>query len=280
VARALHRAYRRAGDFVAFNVCALSESMFEDALFGHVRGAFTGAVQATRGYLGEANEGTLFLDEVGALPVGLQAKLLRALETGVYRPIGSTADAQSNFRLVSATNQPLDAAVMAGHFRSDLHFRMSGLVVHVPPLADRVDDIPPLASHFLAGGGLSAGVIDRAGMRWLQGRAWPGNVRQLRHFVELAAALGGGRLSQSVFEEAASLYGPEPASAAGSVEESALIKRALSAAGGRIDAAAEALGVHRATLYRRMKSLGIVRYDASDGLPVARGAPQRGVAVR
>src|SRR5512146_522674 len=144
VAASLHKQSRRDGAFVAFNVCALSDSMFEDALFGHAKGAFTGAVGESLGFLREANGGTAFLDEISGLPLAQQAKLLRALETGVVRPIGSARDAITDFRLIAATNERVDDLVDQGRFRPDLAHRLRGLVLTLPTLAERVDDIPAL----------------------------------------------------------------------------------------------------------------------------------------
>ena len=262
VAMALHRAFHRPGPFVAFNVCALSESMFEDSLFGHVRGAFTGALHATRGYLGEANEGTLFLDEVGGLPLGLQVKLLRALETGFYRPIGSSADAHSAFRLVTAINEPLEDVMAAAKFRADLAFRMAGLVIAIPSLADRVGDIPLLVRYFLTEGGHAPTTVAAEAMRWLQARDWPGNVRQLRQFVQLLVAISPDTVTASLCEEVAAQYCLDSVRPLRSSEESTLIREALSEAGGCIDQAARELGIHRATLYRRMKRLGIAEHTS------------------
>ena len=146
----LHRDSGRSGGLVAFNVCALGESMFEDALFGHVKGAYTGALGESLGFLREANGGTAFFDEISGLPLPLQAKLLRAIETGVFRPIGASRDAMSEFRTVAATNEQLRELVAAGRFREDLMHRLSGITVRMPTLAERVDDIPELVRHFLA----------------------------------------------------------------------------------------------------------------------------------
>src|SRR3954470_19051267 len=148
VAAALHQASGRRGRLVAFNVCAIGDALFEDALFGHVRGAFTGAANDSAGFLREADAGTVFLDEISGLPWALQAKLLRAVETGEFRPVGAARDARSDFRVVAATNEHLDDLVECGRFRADLKHRIGGVVISVPTLAERVDDIPDLTRYF------------------------------------------------------------------------------------------------------------------------------------
>ena len=209
VARALHVASRRPGGLVAFNVCAVADALFESAVFGHVRGAFTGAVADSPGYLAEADRGTAFLDEVGALPLAAQAKLLRAVELHEFRPVGAARDRRSDFRVVSATNDDVEQLVRAGRFRADLAERLGGIVLEVPPLAARRDDIPALVAHFvaLAAAGARQGGSPHArsphersdamphlaefspeALALLQAHAWPRNVRQLRHAVERALA--------------------------------------------------------------------------------------------
>jgi DNA-binding NtrC family response regulator len=148
VAQALHRASGRKGRCVAFNACAIPDAMFEDALFGHVRGAFSGASHDHTGYLGEANGGTVFMDEIGSLGIDAQAKLLRAVETRVFRPVGARRDQESDFRLVTATNVRLGDLVGTGRFRPDLAHRISAAVITVPALAEHPEDIPALAEHF------------------------------------------------------------------------------------------------------------------------------------
>ena len=164
--------------------------MFEDALFGHVRGAYTGAIGEAMGYLREANGGSAFFDEISGLPLPLQAKLLRAIETGVFRPIGAARDARSDFRPIAATNDDLSELVRDGRFRADLWHRMSGVVLRVPALVDRIDDVPLLARHFL---GAAARVTDDA-MAALMSRAWPGNVRELRQVLEAASVFANGAI--------------------------------------------------------------------------------------
>jgi DNA-binding NtrC family response regulator len=259
VAALLHNLSGRDGAFVAFNVCALGESMFEDALFGHVRGAYTGAICESLGYLREANGGTVFFDEISGLPLPLQAKLLRAVESGVFRPIGSGRDARSDFRLVAATNENVAELVNAGRFRGDLAFRMSGIVLSVPSLSDRRDDIPALAAHFARRTRPKAELTRRA-ERLLQEREWPGNVRELRQVIDAAMIFARDVLDEDAVERAlanrASVGRTACDSASGEREEFTAL---LAAARWDTARLAEQLGVHRATVYRRAKRFGIRR---------------------
>jgi DNA-binding NtrC family response regulator len=195
VAQAIHLASARPGRLVAFNVCAISESMFEDALFGHVRGAFTGAVSDSLGYLLEADRGTLFLDEISGLPINAQVKLLRAVETREFRPVGARSDRRSDFRVVAASNQDVEDLIAREQFRPDFAFRLRGIDITVPPLRQRPEDIRVLAEHFAALAAhetrrpitLSAEVLRR-----LERGTWPGNVRELRQIVGRAIAFAKG----------------------------------------------------------------------------------------
>ena len=255
VAAQLHCASGRTGSLVAFNVCAIGETMFEDALFGHVRGAYTGAIGESMGFLREANGGTAFFDEISGLPLPLQAKLLRAIETGVFRPIGAARDARSDFRPIAATNDDLSELVREGRFRADLWHRMSGVVLRVPALVDRIDDVPVLARHFLGGG---ASVTDDA-MAALMTRAWPGNVRELRQVLEAASVFGNGVIDATAIDAAVANRGartPKNSPARSLAERSELVAVLESAAWDTSRAASE-LGIHRATMYRRMKRHGI-----------------------
>jgi DNA-binding NtrC family response regulator len=280
VAELLHRQSGRDGAFVAFNVCALGESMFEDSLFGHVKGAYTGAGGETLGFLREANGGTAFFDEISGLPPQLQAKLLRAIETGVVRPIGSTRDARSDFRTIAATNERLDDLVESGRFRADLAHRLSGLVLLVPSLADRVDDIPVLVEHFARRSRPNQAVtVTRAAMHVLQGRPWPGNVRELKQVVESSLAFSRDAIDVDALNmvlmqrSRASSGGPR---AAGFVERQRLLE-VLATASWDTTRAATMLGVHRTTVYRRMRRLGIVTPESSD--VIARGVDARGQMI-
>jgi DNA-binding NtrC family response regulator len=253
VARALHTLSGRRGRFVAVNVCAVAEAMFEATLFGHVRGAFTGAVRDADGYMVEADGGTLFLDEIGGLPQAMQAKLLRALETREFRPVGAGRDRASDFRVVAASNQPLRALVAAGRFRADLAHRLNAVEIHVPALATRGEDVAPLARHFAAAASPGAPVmLSDAALARLREHGWPGNVRELRNVVERAVAFAVGG---AVGEREVALNGTMPAAAA----ERDQLLHLLDGCGWDTDEAARRLGVHRATIYRRMERLSISR---------------------
>ncbi|MEO7086496.1 MAG: sigma-54 dependent transcriptional regulator [Gemmatimonadaceae bacterium] len=262
VAGLLHQLSRRNGNFVPFNVCAIGDSMFEDALFGHVRGSYTGAVSDSLGYLREADRGTAFFDEISALPMGLQAKLLRAIETGVFRPIGATRDARSDFRVVAATNESLVDAGTRGAFRADLRHRLSGVVVRVPPLSERVEDIPDLARFFLreAAELEVRETLDSGAIRLLMELSWPGNVRELKLVVETATALAPGSVDRRSVERAL-LHRPGMVCDSLPVNDESLRRRelivALHDAKWDVDRTADGLGLHRTTLYRRMKEHGI-----------------------
>lgn len=257
VAQALHACSGRRGAFVAANACAITESVFESTVFGHRRGAFTGAIADSAGLLAEAHGGTCFLDEVSGLPLMLQAKLLRAVETGRYRPVGARADAVSSARIVCASNDDLDGLVSAGRFRADLWFRLGAIVVRTPPLAARLQDLPQLLAHW-SGDRFDPG--DPAAnevLRLISTHAWPGNLRQLRHVVTLALACQDGPLTGHSFREA--LDGGlrcSRASVASDGEREQLL-RLLDVHRWKVSAAAAACGRHEATLYRRLKQYGI-----------------------
>jgi two-component system, NtrC family, response regulator HydG len=262
VAEAVHRISGRPGDLVAINVCAIGESMFESALFGHVRGAFTGAVTDVTGLLAEADKGTLFLDEIGSLPAREQAKLLRVLETRTYRPVGASRDRQSQFRLVAATNEDLDDAVSAARFRDDLRHRLGRLLLRVPTLIARREDIPLLVGHFVQLYEDVAPVsIDREAMAALMTYDWPGNVRELRSVVSALVTFSEeGRVRRTDVlailgdVSSRSMLPPET-----SVPDSARARTALQTileeCGYDTTVAAVRLGVHRGTVYRRMRAL-------------------------
>ncbi len=263
VAAMLHRESGRDGAFVAFNVCAVGETMFEDALFGHVRGAYTGALGESLGFLREANGGSAFFDEIGGLGAPMQAKLLRALESGVFRPIGASRDAQSDFRTIAATNEHVEDLVAAGRLRSDLAHRLSGIVLAVPPLAERVEDISMLAEHFARGVPVTVGA-----RRLLEDRAWSGNVRELKQVVDAALVFSRTVLDADAISTALahrSRRAPErveraeqSASSDWLTVERQRVTRLLDVADWNAERVAADLGVHRSTLYRRLKRLGIV----------------------
>jgi len=271
VAEALHLASGRSGRFVALNVCALSETMFEDALFGHARGAFTGALSDRDGYFAEADGGTLFLDEIGGLPLASQAKLLRVLETREFRPLGARRDRRSDCRVVAATNDDLAAHVRAGRMRADLYHRLRGALVRVPSLSERTGDVPLLAQHFASRTGHDAG----AGSALLSGalpalarHPWPGNVRQLRYVVEYLVALApggpdGGALVSEVLDQLAN-DGPGASTAGEQTEERRALHTLLDRHGWDVLSAAREWGTSRASMYRRMERLGVRRPPSAD----------------
>jgi DNA-binding NtrC family response regulator len=195
VAQTLHeRSRRAAAPFVVVHCAALPETLVEAELFGHSRGAFTGATQARDGLVRTAEQGTLFLDEVDSLSLGAQAKLLRFLETGEFRPVGTDHTERSSAWVVAATNQDLHARARHGQFREDLLYRLEVVRVAIPPLSERREDIPRLVEHFLDQLGLGHKRLSPAARSALDHHPWPGNVRELRHRIEAAAVLGDGEV--------------------------------------------------------------------------------------
>jgi two-component system response regulator HupR/HoxA len=261
VARALHAESRRTGALVSLNTSAIADTMLEDALFGHVRGAFTGASADTPGLLGEANGGTIFFDEITGLAVTGQRKLLRAVETRAFRPVGATRDRHSDFRVIAATNDDLDEMIASGTFRADLADRLSGIMVDVPPLAAHMSDVPQLARRFaemIQGRPVTLG--DGA-LSELMARDWPGNVRQLRVTVERAAMLSDGCTVQREAIVAACALTVGGSAARGRPHDDGFARRRLLAVldqeGWKVDRAAVVLGIDRSTLYRRMRRFGL-----------------------
>ncbi|HTA85637.1 MAG TPA: sigma-54 dependent transcriptional regulator [Silvibacterium sp.] len=268
VAQMLHAlSARTSRSLVAVNTGALPEGTFESELFGHVKGAFTDARVERIGRFELADGGTLFLDEIANVPMRQQAKLLRVLESGEMERVGSSKTRRVDARLISATNADLRAEVEAGRFRADLLFRLNTVEIHLPPLRERREDIPPLAAHFLARyvqryrkqvQGIDAGAIQAM----LQ-HAWPGNVRELDHTIERAVLMARGSqietvdlgLSVARISGQGSGQGLEEMSL--EAVESILIRKALSRSNGNVSQAAEALGLSRGALYRRMEKYGI-----------------------
>jgi len=278
VARALHAASLRAeGPFVPVDCGALPETIIESELFGHEAGAFTGATGAP-GLFRMAHRGTLFLDEIGEVPLGVQAKLLRALNDKRIRPVGGTREIPVDLRLLSATHRDLDAMVADGRFRLDLLYRVDVVRVEVPPLRERREDVPLLAHHFLEKhrppGSPVEGIEDDA-LEALVASAWPGNVRELENAVESAVALARGRRLRRC-DLPAAVRGGAPA--AGGAREEVLplsleayerraLQRALDESGGDARAAARRLGVGRSTLYRKLARHGL-RTRGADRDPI------------
>jgi len=266
VARALHSASPRAGGpFVPVDCGALPETIIESELFGHEPGAFTGACGAP-GLFRMAAGGTLFLDEVGELPAGVQAKLLRALQSKAVRPVGGTRETPVDLRIVSATHRDLDEMVAAGSFRLDLLYRLAVVQIEVPPLRERREDVPLLAHHFLRKhAGPDAGVVgfEDDALEALVACDWPGNVRELENAVESALAFARGpRVGRGDLPLPSPRNGAATPAAQGlplsldAYERSAL-ERALAEAGGGVGEAARRLGLGRSTFYRKLARHGI-----------------------
>jgi DNA-binding NtrC family response regulator len=268
VARLLHYWSDRVGKpLVAVNLKAFAESVIESELFGHERGAFTGAVASRPGCFERAHGGTLFLDEIGEIGADVQAKLLRAVQEGEVLPVGASKPRRVDVRLVTATNRVLRDEVAAGRFREDLYFRLNVIPVQLAPLRERRDEIIPLARHFLARHASEAGrrlVLSGEAEEALHAHAWTGNVRELENAIERAVVLARDttiRPEDRLLEQTATA---SPGGGAGGTLQEHLdaaavarVRSALAAAGGERTAAAKALGVDRTTLYRLMRRLGM-----------------------
>jgi two-component system, NtrC family, response regulator HydG len=256
-ARALHQAGARSrGPFVAVNCAAIPETLLEAELFGHEKGAFTGADRRRAGLLQEADGGTLFLDEVADMPLALQAKVLRALQDKTVRPVGARETVQLDFRLVSATNSDLAVRVREGRFREDLYYRLAVIPVRLPSLRERPEDIPLLARHFVARYAADAGKMvtgfDDAALGWLASHPWPGNVRELENTIARAVALA--QEPTLTLREVRPLLGSAP-TAAGlrptlAELQSRYVDEVLAEARGDRRVAARILGVSLRTLQR------------------------------
>ena len=258
LARALHaNSPRRARPFLAVNVAALPADLLESELFGHIKGAFTGAAADKPGLFQAADGGTLLLDEIAEMPLALQAKLLRVLEDGEVRRVGDVRPFLVDVRILCATNQDLAACVAARRFRADLYYRLHVFSLTVPPLRARVEDIRPLAEMFLAQEGHPTSRFTRPARRALERYPWPGNVRELANAVKHGAVLSGGadvdveHLPEAVVHPTASaVTGPRLQTLA-EVERMHVL-RVLEACGGRQVDAARILGIGRATLWRKL----------------------------
>jgi transcriptional regulator with PAS, ATPase and Fis domain len=288
VARAIHHnSPRRAQRFVALNCGAIPETLLEAELFGHVRGAFTGAVGTRQGRLEQAHKGTLFMDEVGTMSPGMQMKLLRVLQEREFERIGDTHTTKVDVRVVAATNSDLQKMVADGAFREDLFYRLNVIPIHLPPLRDRKEDIPLLVQHFLKkfSAAESAVVaakpqprsaeseprslsISQQAMRCLMAYPWPGNVRQLENAIERAVALSGGRTQIETSDLTPDIQQASQAGAAPDVNlpeggidfdryinriEHDLIRRALEKTGGNKGQASKLLNLKRTTLVEKLK---------------------------
>jgi two-component system response regulator HydG len=273
VVRALHAASRRsARPFVAENCGAITDTLFESTLFGHARGAFTGAAMDRPGLFAQANGGTLFLDEIGETSPTNQVKLLRVLQERELRPVGGCETLRVNTRVIAATNRDLAAEVAAGRFRADLFYRLNVVAIRTPPLRERLQDLPLLAQHFLdrfrdeIGPGPVA--LDASAASLLASHAWTGNVRELENVLKQAYIMASGPTIQPPdlvgFARGTSPrgYPTVPLGTQPSIERMAdaranLIRAALLQAGGRVSVAAEALGMPLRTLYHQIERLGL-----------------------
>ncbi|MDQ1811689.1 sigma 54-interacting transcriptional regulator [Massilia sp. CCM 9210] len=253
-ARAVHATSARAGGpLVVVDCSGLSETLFESELFGHEKGAFTGAAVRKPGLVETAQGGTIFLDEIGDVPLAMQVKLLRLIETGTYRRVGGVETLHADFRLIAATHKPLDAMVARGEFRQDLYYRINAFPIRLPPLRERAGDIALLADSFLrrAGGGTRALSIDPDALAVLQRLAWPGNIRELRNVLERASLFADdGVIRVAHLPEAPALPGPTPRAADGALDG------VLSQFAGTRSELAASLGISERTLYRRLKQQG------------------------
>jgi DNA-binding NtrC family response regulator len=266
VARAIHRASERSsGPFVAVSCAAVPHEILEAELFGHEKGAFTGAVQARIGLFEQASGGTLFLDEIGDMPVDLQPKLLRVLQERRVRPLGASREVLLDTRIVAATNRDLDQAVRAGRFREDLHFRIKVIHLHLPPLRERERDVLELAQHFLPRAGERTATLSPEAEQQLLGYDWPGNVRELENAMHAAVALASGghigldELPTTVrTRRGPSVQTSERPTTLEEVERRH-IEIVLKAVGWNKARAARKLGIDRATLYRKLSRFGLDR---------------------
>jgi DNA-binding NtrC family response regulator len=266
VANAVHRLSGRRGAFVPVNCVAISPELFESELFGHAKGAFTGAHQSREGLITSAAGGTLFLDEISEMPLSMQAKLLRVLENRQVRPVGSNRELAVDIRLVAATNRSLQAAVRQGGFREDLFYRLNVVNVRVPALRERVEDIPGLAAFFSEKLAVELGVrpygFSKEDMARLKTYGWPGNVRELKNLVERALLLG--RFPWEAFSDTTGApdagAGRDPLASVSAVGltleelEREHMLRVLEASGGNKSQAARQLGISRKTMERKLRS--------------------------
>ncbi|HET7618281.1 MAG TPA: sigma-54 dependent transcriptional regulator [Vicinamibacterales bacterium] len=280
VARSVHGlSRRRGGPFVEVNCAAIPEELIESELFGHARGAFTGAVTERRGKFELADGGTLFLDEIGDMSLKTQAKVLRALQEQVVEPVGGAGSVKVDVRVIAATNKDLLTEIRAGRFREDLYFRLSVIPIFVPPLRDRDADVPLLASHFMTEFareyGRRAKRIDEGAVAALRSYAWPGNVRELRNVIERLMIMVPGDtigVSDLAFVEVGALGAadasgepPLPLHEARDRFERDYILRALAQQQGNISRTADVLGVERSNLYRKMRAFGIAPARRPEG---------------
>ncbi|MHC4079005.1 MAG: sigma-54-dependent transcriptional regulator [Planctomycetota bacterium] len=292
IARAIHfNSLRRSERFVAVDCGALSETILESEMFGHVKGAFTGAVTSRKGFFETADGGTLFLDEVGNISLAVQTRLLRVLQEREFKPVGASEIVKTDIRLIAATNKDLEKLVAKGEFREELYYRLNIVPIVVPPLRERQEDVPELAMHFLkkhrSGTGSQAAMIDQAAMDLLMQYSWPGNVRELENAVQRAMVLAtGDRICSEHFPPGvrfgtsqvrisvpgtwAELRDIKKALREESVQdvERMFVLDALARNGGNATKAAKAVGMLRTNFQALMKRHGVTR----EGLPSAQDA--------
>ncbi|MBK8014892.1 MAG: sigma 54-interacting transcriptional regulator [Deltaproteobacteria bacterium] len=269
IARAIHEASRRcSGPFVAINCGALSDSLLESELFGHERGAFTGAVAQYKGLVESADGGTLFLDEVATLAAKAQVELLRILEEKAFRRLGGQTTVRVDFRVVAATNERLEPLVAGHRFREDLYYRLNVFAIGAPPLREHPDDIDALAAHFLRAFGASANKrltgFEPDALEMLRRHLWPGNVRELSNAVERAVVVARGdrvKATELLLQPVENSDSSRAVTASRSLDDVSRdhIVSVLERAGWNITRAAEMLGLDRGTVYQKMKRYGLRR---------------------
>ena len=286
VARTLHQiSRRRQGPFIEVNCAAIPEELIESELFGHQKGAFTGAVADKPGRFEQANSGTIFLDEIADMSLKTQAKVLRVLQEQIMEAVGGSTRIKVDARVLAATNKDLTSEIRAGRFREDLYFRLNVVPIFVPPLRDRQEDIALLADHFMATLAREYGrrpkTFDADAMIALKQYAWPGNVRELRNVVErLMIMVPGDRISSrdlSFLDQTLTPGSPAPPPVSASTPlheardrfERDYILRALAAQQGNISRTADMLGIERSNLYRKMRSFGIASSRRSEDEEIA-----------
>jgi two-component system response regulator AtoC len=275
LARAAHAMSTRAsGPYVALNMSAIPENLAESELFGHEKGAFTGAEQARAGFFAEAEGGTLFLDEIGLLPPQLQPKLLRVLQDGEFIPVGSRKPRKADVRVIAATNEDLARSVKEGRFREDLWFRLRVVPIRLPPLRERREDIPLLVEHLVAKQALRLGREprrpDAEATRALLDHPWPGNVRELEHAIERGLLLAQGEaitvadLPPEIAQPAQDSAAPDEGRYrhARDAWEKRFLEDLLREVNGNVARAAEVAGLHRSTLYEKLTRYGLVEKDS------------------
>jgi two-component system response regulator AtoC len=271
VARAIHfRGPRSARPFIAINCAALPEALLESELFGYAKGAFTGAATERKGLFEEADGGSILLDEIGDMPLLLQGKLLRVLQEGEIRRVGSASVRRVDVRILSSTNRDLAALIKEGKFREDLYYRLNVIPLVIPPLRERRDDIVPLCRHFLTLYGRKVGrdaqTLSAEALQMILDHDWPGNIRELENLIARVVTLSSSPLlSVEEFRAIFTLGGDHPTlsrpeervSGTRQISEKETILQALQAAGGNQTRAAQALGMGRNTLWRKMKKYRI-----------------------